>query len=340
MASVRPLVAADDRQRPDRRRPRGGRLPARRRAHPGAAAERRRPRPDLGRLLGRRVTSSAGSATSTAPTCPCPTCPITVQHAVLAAEDRDFYDHGGFSPVGIGRAVWNNVSGGSTQGGSTITQQYAKNAFLSQERSWQRKLKELVLSVKLETTREQGRHPPGLPEHRVLRSRRVRDRGGGADLLRRAREGPHHRPGRDAGVAAEVAGGDEPGSQPGAAEGPLRLRARGHGREGRGWARTPGTRPPSPRCCPRPRPAATPAPTATCSTPCGRTCSPRASTRRRWASAGCRSRRRSTSRRRPPRSPPSTRPPRPSAPRAFGSAWPRSAPGPARSSRCTAARTT
>ena len=78
--------------------------------------------------------------------------PIAVQHAVLAAEDRSFYDHGGFSPVGIGRAVWNNVSGGSTQGGSTITQQYAKNAFLTQERSWTRKLKELVLATKLETS--------------------------------------------------------------------------------------------------------------------------------------------------------------------------------------------
>ena len=78
--------------------------------------------------------------------------PLTVQQAVLAAEDREFYSHGGFSPTGIARAVWNNVSGGSTQGASTITQQYAKNAFLSQERSLTRKLHELVLSVKLETT--------------------------------------------------------------------------------------------------------------------------------------------------------------------------------------------
>ena len=78
--------------------------------------------------------------------------PLDVQHAVLAAEDRDFYNHGGFSPAGIGRAVWNNVRGGSTQGGSTITQQYAKNAYLSSERSFVRKAKELVLSVKLEST--------------------------------------------------------------------------------------------------------------------------------------------------------------------------------------------
>lgn len=77
--------------------------------------------------------------------------PEDVQHAVLAAEDRSFYDHGGFSAEGIGRALWNNVTGGSTQGGSTITQQYVKNAYLTQEQSFVRKAKELVLSVKLET---------------------------------------------------------------------------------------------------------------------------------------------------------------------------------------------
>ena len=78
--------------------------------------------------------------------------PLDVQHAVLAAEDRDFYDHSGFSPAGIGRAIWNNVRGGSVQGGSTITQQYAKNAYLTSERSFVRKARELVLSVKLEST--------------------------------------------------------------------------------------------------------------------------------------------------------------------------------------------
>ena len=50
--------------------------------------------------------------------------PEAVQGAVIAAEDRDFYDHSGFSPVGITRAAWNNIrSEGGTQGGSTITQQ-------------------------------------------------------------------------------------------------------------------------------------------------------------------------------------------------------------------------
>lgn len=77
--------------------------------------------------------------------------PLVVQRAVLAAEDRDFYEHGGVSPVGVGRAMWNNVTGGDIQGASTITQQYAKNAYLTSERSWYRKARELVLAVKLET---------------------------------------------------------------------------------------------------------------------------------------------------------------------------------------------
>ena len=77
--------------------------------------------------------------------------PEPVRRAVLAAEDRTFYEHGGISPIGIARAVLNNVRGESTQGGSTITQQYAKNAFLTQDRSWQRKIREAILAFKLET---------------------------------------------------------------------------------------------------------------------------------------------------------------------------------------------
>ena len=78
--------------------------------------------------------------------------PLNVQRAVLAAEDREFYDHGGISPAGIGRSLVNNITGGSLQGGSTITQQYARNAYLTQERTFSRKINEVLLSFKLETT--------------------------------------------------------------------------------------------------------------------------------------------------------------------------------------------
>ena len=79
--------------------------------------------------------------------------PLQLQRAVLAAEDKDFYNHGGFSITGIARAVIGNLTSGfNAGGGSTITQQYAKNAYLTQERSIKRKVKELVLAVKLESS--------------------------------------------------------------------------------------------------------------------------------------------------------------------------------------------
>jgi len=75
--------------------------------------------------------------------------PVLVRQAVLAAEDRDFYSHGGVSPRGVVRALVADV-GGDTQGASTITQQYARNAFLTQKVSIDRKAKEFALAVKLE----------------------------------------------------------------------------------------------------------------------------------------------------------------------------------------------
>ncbi len=76
--------------------------------------------------------------------------PLNVRRAVLAAEDRSFYSEHAFSITGIGRAILNNLRGGALQGGSTITQQYAKTAFLTPDRKIQRKIKELVIAIKLE----------------------------------------------------------------------------------------------------------------------------------------------------------------------------------------------
>lgn len=73
--------------------------------------------------------------------------------AVLAAEDSRFYEHFGVDPVGILRAVYANVRHGQIrEGGSTITQQLAKNYFLTPERTFSRKLKELLLAVTMELT--------------------------------------------------------------------------------------------------------------------------------------------------------------------------------------------
>ncbi|CAN2229797.1 MrcB Membrane carboxypeptidase (penicillin-binding protein) [Candidatus Nanopelagicaceae bacterium] len=77
--------------------------------------------------------------------------PLRLRYAVMAAEDRNFYSNRAFSITGIGQAVLSNVlTLGNGRGGSTITQQYAKTAFLTPERSIQRKIKELVISLKLE----------------------------------------------------------------------------------------------------------------------------------------------------------------------------------------------
>ncbi len=78
--------------------------------------------------------------------------PDVVVEAVLATEDRSFYEHDGVNPAGIARALFQNVKSGSVQqGGSTITQQYVLNSFkLSRDGGITRKLKEAVLSIKLE----------------------------------------------------------------------------------------------------------------------------------------------------------------------------------------------
>ena len=79
--------------------------------------------------------------------------PQHVRDAVMAAEDRDFYSNPGFSFKGFFRAFKNNLFGGDLQGGSTITQQYVKNALVGDARSGLgglvRKAKELVISTKM-----------------------------------------------------------------------------------------------------------------------------------------------------------------------------------------------
>lgn len=76
--------------------------------------------------------------------------PKHVQHAVLAAEDREFYSEPGFSVTGIARAAWAYVRNEPLQGGSTITQQYVKKTYLTDQRTFSRKWKELILSIKIE----------------------------------------------------------------------------------------------------------------------------------------------------------------------------------------------
>jgi penicillin-binding protein 1A len=77
--------------------------------------------------------------------------PKVLVDAVVAAEDKNFFKHNGVDPTGIARALWEDLTGSqSEQGGSTITQQYVKTVYLTNERSVARKIKEAVLAVKLE----------------------------------------------------------------------------------------------------------------------------------------------------------------------------------------------
>lgn len=77
--------------------------------------------------------------------------PIYFRQAVVAVEDKRFYDHGPIDFIGIARALVTNYQAGETlEGGSTITQQTAKTLFLSQDRSWWRKAEEFLLASSLE----------------------------------------------------------------------------------------------------------------------------------------------------------------------------------------------
>ena len=77
--------------------------------------------------------------------------PQNLQNAFIAAEDNRFYEHIGIDPIGIFRAIFANLTNrGIAQGGSTITQQRAKNAFLSQEQTLKRKIQEAMLALEIE----------------------------------------------------------------------------------------------------------------------------------------------------------------------------------------------
>lgn len=78
--------------------------------------------------------------------------PSYVPAAFVAIEDRRFYEHTGFDPVGIARAVVADLADGKRQGASTITQQLARNLFLSSDRTVERKATELLYAVQLERT--------------------------------------------------------------------------------------------------------------------------------------------------------------------------------------------
>jgi len=91
--------------------------------------------------------------------------PDVIKHAFISAEDKNFYNHTGFDAMGIAKAgldfVTDRISGGDARarGASTITQQVMKNFLLSGDRSAERKIKEIILATRLEST---------LPKEKIL----------------------------------------------------------------------------------------------------------------------------------------------------------------------------
>lgn len=83
--------------------------------------------------------------------------PRSMQNAVIAAENESFESDKGVDPMGIARAVWNMAKGESTQGGSTITQQYVKNTYLDSDQTLKRKVTELFISIKLGVNEEKNK---------------------------------------------------------------------------------------------------------------------------------------------------------------------------------------
>ncbi|MFA5827634.1 MAG: transglycosylase domain-containing protein [Candidatus Paceibacterota bacterium] len=75
---------------------------------------------------------------------------VNILNATVAIEDSEFYQHKGIRLKSITRAVWSNITGGKVQGGSTITQQLIKNTLLTPKKSLSRKIKEWILSIKIE----------------------------------------------------------------------------------------------------------------------------------------------------------------------------------------------
>jgi penicillin-binding protein 1A len=76
--------------------------------------------------------------------------PQVMRQAIISAEDERFLAHKGVDPLATIRAAYRDLTGGRTQGGSTLTQQYVKNVYVGNDRTAMRKIKEAALAVRLE----------------------------------------------------------------------------------------------------------------------------------------------------------------------------------------------
>ena len=152
--------------------------------------------------------------------------PQAMRDATVAVEDRRFYEHGGIDVEGILRAAVKNVEEGETvEGGSTLTMQLVRNLYISNEKTWKRKIREAKLAEQLENihTGEQGKlwvltkYLNVVPYGTTNGTTAVGVEAAVADVLRQAREAPDARPGG-------APRGPPPGTEP--VQPVLRARAR------------------------------------------------------------------------------------------------------------------
>ncbi len=114
--------------------------------------------------------------------------PESMKQATVATEDVRFYTHHGVDSQGVARALVENLRAGTVvQGGSTITEQFVKNAYVGSERTYTRKLREAVLAWQLEDKWSKDKILTEVPQHGLLRRRRLRRRGGRPHLLPQTR---------------------------------------------------------------------------------------------------------------------------------------------------------
>ena len=114
--------------------------------------------------------------------------PPYLPQAVLATEDRRFYSHFGLDLLGLAARRSTSICAGwrLVQGGSTITQQLAKNVFLTPDRTLRRKGQEMLLALWLEQQLQQGPDPDALSQPGLFRRRHLWRRRGGAQVFRQA----------------------------------------------------------------------------------------------------------------------------------------------------------
>ncbi len=151
-----------------------------------------------------------------------------MQQAQVAIEDHRFYEHGAMDLQGTLRALVRS-SQGNTQGGSSLTQQYVRLVLVeiahqkndatakaaATENTIARKIRELRYAIAMEKELSKDTDPRALPEHRLLRGRRLRRRGSSAALLRCHRREARPPPGGHAGRPGAEPRGHQPGRPPG-----------------------------------------------------------------------------------------------------------------------------